>query len=91
MFILGGLVLMLGACNTIRALLVPAEQLIQEQKAVMPPGQEMPFSAETMKSITVDLALPPCCSAPALSCWEPACAAEGSAAQWRRWFWRWCC
>jgi len=53
MFIIGGLILLLGSCNAISTLLVPAEQQLQRQREMLPSSAQMPFSAQTLKAISV--------------------------------------
>jgi hypothetical protein len=57
MFILGGLILLLGSCNAISSLVVPAEVALQRQREMFPTNSPMPFSAETMKAISVGSAV----------------------------------
>jgi hypothetical protein len=53
LLMLGGLILLLGVFDTISTLRTPAQQLIDQQKAMMPSSAETPFSAETMKDVAV--------------------------------------
>lgn len=53
MFVIGGLVLLLSSCNTIATLLVPAQQLLDQQRKMMPTGSEPPWSAETLKTVGI--------------------------------------
>jgi hypothetical protein len=52
MFVLGGLMLAMGACNALSSALVPAQQLIENQQKIMPNG-EVPFSAEVFKTMSI--------------------------------------
>jgi hypothetical protein len=53
MFILGGLILLLGVCNTLSGLFVPTQEALERQRQMFPVNAQMPFSAETLKAITI--------------------------------------
>jgi hypothetical protein len=46
-------VLLLSSCNTISTLLVPAEKLMEREREMMPPNAQIPFTAETLKTVGV--------------------------------------
>ena len=53
MLVLGGLIMLMGLFNTISSALVPAEQMVERQKKVLPSGGDLPLSAATYKSMAV--------------------------------------
>jgi hypothetical protein len=59
MFVLGGLTLLLGACNLASSLVVPAEQILAQNEAILQ-GQPSPLSAGTLKTISLVMAILVC-------------------------------
>ena len=55
MMVLGGLILLLGLMNLITSLAVPADEIVQRQKTMMPapPSGEFQFSANATKTIAI--------------------------------------
>ena len=53
MMVLGGLILLLGLLNTFAYVVMPADQMLARQKAMMPSGSELPITAAVYKAMAV--------------------------------------
>lgn len=57
MWILGGLLLLLGGCNLASALTVPLEKAYRQQAALLPPGENLPITAEQFERVAIAAAV----------------------------------
>ncbi len=57
MFILGGLLVLLGACNGISGLLVDADEMMAQNQQLFATGQPSPIAPETMRALAIAFAV----------------------------------
>jgi hypothetical protein len=56
MWVLGGLMMLLGVCNVVTAFASPMEEVLHRQEAMMPSGQTPPLTAEQFRIATIAMA-----------------------------------